>query len=474
MKKRSAPPKAPGSNEKKPIWLTVSDHIDNNFREYALYTLESRGIPHFYDGLTNVQKMILINAPTNFNKTIKLVGDCISDGYAHGNLSLESAISKLAKPFNVAEQLLEGDGFFGTPVNEDAAAARYTSVKINPNIKKIISKYSHFTKKNEDGVYDKISMDIPVGLSTTIIGIGVGYKATILPRSLEDIRKFLDGKIKKINPKFKNFNGKIEKYQNFDKTWLLSGVTERHDLDRKIYIKELPPLMKYSSFLKKMERIMEDYPNVRIHNYSSDTVNICLYYKGAKDGEWVSFCEKVEKQTKLLITETIVFIKDRAVLQYDSIEQYLTDYKWHVAKLDWENTLYELRTKTSELEFQEAKLKFLEFISDNPKMEESKVNRFLSKYDERIKSRLESITLKRMNLTEIENTKSKINEMKDDIIKHTLDERIKFDIYNSLEDPTKSRASNTKRNKVDLFDDTLLADEIEKFTLEETIEVENF
>jgi len=65
--------------------LPISRQINTNFRNYALYVLENRGIPSFYDGLTNVQRFIVLNSPSTFNKTISLVGSCISDGYHHGD-----------------------------------------------------------------------------------------------------------------------------------------------------------------------------------------------------------------------------------------------------------------------------------------------------------------------------------------------------------------------------------------------------
>ena len=65
--------------------LGITKQIDINFRNYALYVLEHRGIPSFYDGLTNVQRVSLMNAPKTFSKTISLVGSCISNGYHHGD-----------------------------------------------------------------------------------------------------------------------------------------------------------------------------------------------------------------------------------------------------------------------------------------------------------------------------------------------------------------------------------------------------
>lgn len=63
----------------------IYHHIDKNFREYSLYSLEQRGIPNWYDGLINAQRIALVNAPKSFSKTISLVGECISNGYHHGN-----------------------------------------------------------------------------------------------------------------------------------------------------------------------------------------------------------------------------------------------------------------------------------------------------------------------------------------------------------------------------------------------------
>ena len=162
--------------------LNISKQIDVNFRNYALYVLENRGIPSFYDSLTNVQRFIVLNAPHNYNKTISLVGSCISDGYHHGDKSLIGAINKVARPFGNSDQLLLGDGFFGTPINQEASAARYTSVKINPKIADMIRKSEFLNEKNEEGGWDPLWLDLPIGLTNMIIGIAVGYKTTVLPR----------------------------------------------------------------------------------------------------------------------------------------------------------------------------------------------------------------------------------------------------------------------------------------------------
>jgi DNA gyrase subunit A len=66
--------------------IIITDQINQKYREYALYVLQSRGIPNFYDALTPVQRIVLQNSPTSFNKTIGLVGEVIRTGlYHHGD-----------------------------------------------------------------------------------------------------------------------------------------------------------------------------------------------------------------------------------------------------------------------------------------------------------------------------------------------------------------------------------------------------
>lgn len=66
--------------------LSITDQINTQYRSYAIYVLQGRGIPNFYDGLTPVQRLILENAPSRFSKTIGLVGEVIKTGlYHHGD-----------------------------------------------------------------------------------------------------------------------------------------------------------------------------------------------------------------------------------------------------------------------------------------------------------------------------------------------------------------------------------------------------
>jgi hypothetical protein len=435
--------------------LNISRQIDVNFRNYALYVLENRGIPSFYDALTNVQRFIVLNAPHNYNKTISLVGSCISDGYHHGDKSLTGAINKLARPFGNSEQLLVGDGFFGTPINHEASAARYTSVKINSRIADMIRKSEFLNHKNEEGSWDPLWLDLPIGITNMIIGIAVGYKTTVLPRDLDDIQKFLNGEIKEVVPKFKNFKGKVKRFKGMDKTWLIEGVTQVNETAKTIRIVELPPLMKYGSFLKKLETILDKH-TVKMTNNSSTNIDITLQFAGRKD-EWEAFSDAVEKSVKMLITETPVFVKDGLVIEYDRIEDYINDYRYRLADLRVKRITHFKKLNDDELLFLQFKEKYLMFmLAGKGKMRtDSEVDAFLTdltKDHPHIRRRLDAILLKSLTEQELERTRERIKFLKEEIKKQEKELAQAIKDFSKMEDTALRRATTTRSaSSVNLF-----------------------
>jgi hypothetical protein len=441
--------------------LPISKQINTNFRNYALYVLENRGIPSFYDGLTNVQRFILVNSPSNFNKTISVVGSCISDGYHHGDKSLTGAVNKLARPFGCSEQLLLGDGFFGTPVQQEPSAARYTSVKIAPGISETIRKNVFLNTRNDETGWDPLWVDLPIGLATTIIGIAVGYKTTVLPRSLSDVQKFLDGKITEVKPVFKGFNGKITRYQGLNKSWLLEGVLEKNDTERWMRVTELPPLMKYGSFLKKLDSIMNYHPGVKVTNNSSTNVDILLRYSGDLEG-WNAFSNAIMKSTKMLVTETPVFVKDGLVLEYDRIEDYITDFKYRIAQLRVKRAEHFMLEANDELEFQRCKEKYLVYMLEKQRGEHE-VDKFLEKVtsNSRVKRRLESIYLKSLNSQELERTRKEIAKLEKQVADQAKELAIATTGLSKMEDTAVKRGTMSKASATNLFEDEGEIDGIE-------------
>jgi len=391
-----------------------------------------------------------MNAPKTFSKTISLVGSCISNGYHHGDKSLSGAINKLAKPFGCGEQLLLGDGFFGTPVNTEASAARYTSVKINPTINEILNKYMVLNRKNNDDQWEWLRTEIPVGLMTMIVGIAVGYKSTVLPRKIEEVQKFLDNKKANLTPYFKGFTGKISAYNGMKKTWLVEGVMEFNPAERTVRVTELPPLMKYDSFIKKLSRLAESSIDFNIQNDSSDNVDITLKLKSGCT--WDEFEAKIEKMNKILVTETLVFVKDSAVIEYSEIADYLTEYRVHREAVRLEKSVYDLKVYNEELEFLKAKVEYLKFMLAK-KRADAEIETFLSMYVGRIKNRLERILLRDLCTEVLQKTEDLVKEMIATIKnENSVMDNLEKSLAKLKEDtPIYSKRTSNTRSTVDLF-----------------------
>lgn len=396
--------------------ITITDQISQKYREYALYVLQSRGIPNFYDSLTPVQRIVLQNSPSQFNKTIGLVGEVIRTGhYHHGDSSLAGAISKLARPFGCSYQLLEGDGFFGSPVNPTPSAARYTSVRINSNIKNVVQQHSDLNEKNEEGGTDYLNLEIPIGLLTHVIGIAVGYRSNILPRKMEDIVEYLQGKNKVLKPYFRDFSGKIFKFDGNENTWIIESGYEVNTVKRSIRVFDLPPVMRYDSFIDKLYTKLDlsgfDY---RVNNESQSKCDLTIVFGKIGSKEFESVSEIVKKMTQIVVKEDVVFVKNGAVAEFDSVKEYLDDFRVHLEDVRLKRMVRDEENFKEDLEFLEAKLKFLIFMSQK-KRSNQEIEVFLSHFSPRISHRLSLIQIVKLSEDHIEETKKEIEKIKNKI-----------------------------------------------------------
>ena len=393
--------------------ITIPEQINQDYRKYALYVIQSRGIPNFYDCITPVQRLILQNAPSTFSKTPGVIGSVFSTGlYHHGDASLSSAISKLARPFGCSEQIMEGDGFFGTPVNPRPAGARYTMVKIVPKYRNMIEEYKDLNSLNEEGGHDWLNVTYPMGLSTHIVGIAVGYSSNILPRKQEEVEAYLQGDTsKKLKPYFKGFRGKISKIEGLKSAWLIEGEFAANKTNKTIQIMSLSPLARYDSFITKVGLLLDNRGvDYRIENRSKDEVEITIKLK-CSDTEFDEISERIKKETQKIVTENIVLVKDGLVMEYENIQEYLDQFRVHREEVIYKRLVKDLFYNDRELAFQEAKLKFLVFMQGKKRLNDE-ILEFLKPFDYWIKSRLESITLVKLSEKEIELTKTKIEELK--------------------------------------------------------------
>jgi DNA gyrase/topoisomerase IV subunit A len=430
--------------------ISIPDQINQDYRKYALYVIQSRGIPNFYDCLTPVQRLILQKSPTSFNKTIGVVGEVFrTQLYHHGDSSLSSAISKLARPFGCGDLIMEGDGFFGTPVNPTPSAPRYTSVRISNRYKSIIDEHKDLNVENEEGGYEWLHVTYPIGLSTHIVGIAVGYRSNILPRKHDDIVAYLDGDTsRKIKPYFKGFKGKITRVDGIRSAWMIEGQFSADPKTKIIQVTNLSPLTRYASFLERINRILEvSEADYKMDNRSREEIEMTIKVR-CSDDKFKELSDRIKKETQQIVTENIVIVKDGTVLEYSSVEEYLDQFRVHKEEVLLKRLIRDGFYNDRELEFLEAKLKFLVYMSQKKRSNEEIIE-FLKQFQVWIKNRLESIPLVKLSSNEIELTKQKIEEAKQkakEIKKAIKDQEVQ--VKKIAKEWTKNNKKTTKQSSL--------------------------
>lgn len=217
----------------------ISEIVDTDLLNYAMYVLQNRAIPSAIDGFKmGGRKLVysmLTDYPTRKVKVAELAGSIAKYGYHHGETSAEGATITLTADWNNNCPIFTGHGNFGSRLIQEAAAARYIYVSLSPEFKKYfidaeIAPKCADEENPEPAHYLPI---IPWVLILGISGIAVGFATNILPRSISDItvavkkclkdpQKFLKAN-ESIKPTFPQFKGTIV---NEDDTWKTQGIIE--------------------------------------------------------------------------------------------------------------------------------------------------------------------------------------------------------------------------------------------------------
>ena len=145
-------------------------------------------------------------------------------------------------------------------------------------------------------------------------------------------------------------------------------------------------------------------------NESQDDVDVLFKVsKNVDKNEWESFKQSIEKITRIVVKESIVLIKNRTVVEYATIEDYLDEFRDHLEILKLEVLIYKSDKSLFELEFLKAKLEYLKFMLEKKRSREE-VLIFIKKYDLSISDRLDVIRLSALNVETIKETELAIKE----------------------------------------------------------------
>ncbi|WP_329105768.1 DNA gyrase subunit A [Micromonospora sp. NBC_01699] len=181
-----------------PVGLEVE--MQRSYLDYAMSVIVGRALPDVRDGLKPVHRKILYamfdsgyRPDRGYVKCSRVVGDVMGQFHPHGDSSIYDALVRMAQPWSLRYPLVDGNGNFGSPGNDPAAAMRYTECKLDPLAMEMLRDIDEDTVDLQDN-YDGRAKEptilpsrIPNLLLNGSEGIAVGMATKIPPHNLREI-----------------------------------------------------------------------------------------------------------------------------------------------------------------------------------------------------------------------------------------------------------------------------------------------
>ena len=196
-------------SQKIPVY--IEDEMRQSFMDYAMSVIISRALPDVRDGLKPVHRRVLYamydagNTPDRpYKKSARLVGDIMGKYHPHGDTAIYDTIVRMAQDFNLRYPLVDGQGNFGSIDGDNAAAMRYTEIRMTPLAEEMLADIDKetvdFNANYDDSLKEPAVLPsrIPNLLINGSAGIAVGMATNIPPHNLREI---IDGLVELIeNP----------------------------------------------------------------------------------------------------------------------------------------------------------------------------------------------------------------------------------------------------------------------------------
>ncbi|HQV91724.1 MAG TPA: DNA gyrase subunit A, partial [Phycicoccus sp.] len=178
----------------------LNTEMQQSYIEYAMSVIVSRALPDVRDGLKPVHRRVLYamwdggyRPDRGFNKCSRVVGDVMGQYHPHGDSAIYDALVRLVQDWSMRYPLVQGQGNFGSPGDDPAAAPRYTECKMAPLSVEMVRDIGQNTvdfKPNYDGKTmepEVLPSRFPNLLVNGSSGIAVGMATNIPPHNLREV-----------------------------------------------------------------------------------------------------------------------------------------------------------------------------------------------------------------------------------------------------------------------------------------------
>lgn len=189
-----------GELAKEILPISIEDEMRQSYLDYAMSVIVGRALPDARDGLKPVHRRVLFamkelgndwNKP--YKKSARVVGDVIGKYHPHGDIAVYDTIVRMAQPFSLRYMLVDGQGNFGSVDGDNAAAMRYTEVRMAKLAHELLADLDKETVDwvpNYDGT-EQIPEVLPTKVPNLLVngssGIAVGMATNIPPHNLTEV-----------------------------------------------------------------------------------------------------------------------------------------------------------------------------------------------------------------------------------------------------------------------------------------------
>jgi DNA gyrase subunit A len=181
-----------------PVDLQVE--MQRSYMDYAMSVIVSRALPDVRDGLKPVHRRVLYamfdggyRPDRQFSKCARIVGDVMGNYHPHGDSAIYDTLVRLAQPWALRYPLVQGQGNFGSPGNDPAAAMRYTEARMAQlameMVRDIDEETVDFTPNYDGRTQEPVILPsrFPNLLVNGSAGIAVGMATNIPPHNLGEV-----------------------------------------------------------------------------------------------------------------------------------------------------------------------------------------------------------------------------------------------------------------------------------------------
>ena len=185
---------------KETLPISLEEEMRRSYLDYAMSVIVGRALPDARDGLKPVHRRVLfamheLNNDWNrpYKKSARIVGDVIGKYHPHGDQSVYDTIVRMAQDFSMRHMLVDGQGNFGSVDGDNAAAMRYTEIRLSKIAHELLADLDKETVDfgpNYDGS-EKEPLVMPTRLPNLLVngsgGIAVGMATNIPPHNLNEV-----------------------------------------------------------------------------------------------------------------------------------------------------------------------------------------------------------------------------------------------------------------------------------------------